>query len=66
MQGTYLSHIGYKKHVNIWYLSGKDNVNVSYMIKLKMHDMIYIEKVKDGRADTGGSQKHFFEGRYIP
>merc|ERR1712131_310338 len=41
------------------YASGKDNVNVSYMIKLKMHDMIYIEKVKDGRADPGGSQKHF-------
>ena len=40
-------------------------VIVSYLIKLKMYDMIYIEKVKDPVADPGG-MKHFFEGRFIP
>ena len=48
------------------YFSGRDTtVTVSYLIYLKMFDMVHIEKVKPGRADAGGS-KHFFEGHMIP
>ena len=62
MQGIYSSHRNSLKK----YLSGRDlTVTVSYLINLKMFDMIYIEKLRDGRADQGGD-KHFFEGRLIP
>ena len=52
---------------NSWNIfSGRDStVAVSYLVYLKMFDMVHIEKVKPGRADTGGI-KHFFEGHMIP